>query len=399
MVLHPSDELYGADRVLLEVLDAISSVVEPIVVLPRDVPIGLLSIELEQRGVRIERATLPVIRRRDLSPVGIVRLSLRTLIGFVNVLRLARMHGARAIHTNTSILLGGSVAARVLGIAHVWHIHELLDHERALGTVVAVLSRIGRNRVVVVSEAVRSAIETRHGLVSLVLRNPAPDLARQPAATGPETVLMIGRVNGGKGHDIFVQAASSLHVKYPRVLFTMVGGSVPGREGPYESLVRLVDVADPSGRWLTFRGWSSNVAEEIQASTVVVLPSTMPESLNITALEAMAVGRPVVASAIGGLPEVINDGVTGLLVPPGDPTALAFAIESLLRSPELTSRLVDAACDQLGERFSRARYAEAWRLLYGHLTLAEPQGRGSAPVTGNGDIGSTAIDPRATSKR
>jgi glycosyltransferase involved in cell wall biosynthesis len=147
----------------------------------------------------------------------------------------------------------------------------------------------------------------------------------------------------------------------------MVGGPVPGREGPYEALRQMVGIADPEGRWLIFKGLSSDVAGEIRASTAVVIPSTKPEALSITALEAMAVGRPVVASAIGGLPEVITDGLTGLLVPPGDPAALASAIDRLIRDPGLGPRLVDAARTMLSERFSGVRFAEAWRQLYGDL--------------------------------
>jgi glycosyltransferase involved in cell wall biosynthesis len=364
LVLHPSDELYGADRVLLEVLDAISSVVEPVVVLPRDVAVGPLTAELGRRGIAIERRVLPVIRRRDLSPKGIFGLALRMPIGFLNVLRLARRYHARAIHTNTAVVLGGSVAARLRGVPHVWHIHEVLEGEAALGTIVAFLSRVRRSRVIAVSNAVASAIRARNGLVTAVMLNPAPDWVQQPLPEGAPVMLMSGRVNGGKGHDIFVEAASILHPTHPDVIFRLVGGSVPGREGPYLALIAQVAEADPSGSWLTFAGWSADIASEMRLSTAVVLPSTMREPLNITALEAMAVGRPVIASDIGGLPEVVTDGITGLLVRPADPVALASAMDRLLRDPGLAASLATAAHEQLAVRFSGDRYAEAWRQLY-----------------------------------
>jgi glycosyltransferase involved in cell wall biosynthesis len=341
------------------------------VVLPRDVGVGPLTDELKRRGITIERQTLPIVRRRDVSVPRILNMASRMPIGFLNVLRLARRYRARAIHTNTSVLLGGSLAARILGIRHVWHIHEILKDEPALGTIVSFLSRTKGHRVVAVSDAVAVAIRARGGQVTAVLRNPAPDWPMAPASTGPRVVLMIGRVNGGKGHDTFVEAASILRPNHPDVAFTMVGGPVPGREGLYTALVKKVEAVDASGEWLTLKGWSADVAGDIRASTAVVLPSTMQESLNITALEAMAAGRPVVASAIGGLPEVVSDGVTGLLVPPADRSALASAIDRLLRDPELVATLVTAARIQLGERFSRQRYADAWRSLYSELTAVE----------------------------
>jgi starch synthase len=104
--------------------------------------------------------------------------------------------------------------------------------------------------------------------------------------------------------------------------------------------------------------------DRIMRATMVVVPTTGPESLNINALEAMARRRPVVASSSGGLVEVIDDGVTGLLVPPGDETALAGAIGSLLADRKLADRMGQAGRQRAISNFSRTAYAAAWQRVY-----------------------------------
>jgi glycosyltransferase involved in cell wall biosynthesis len=383
IVLHSSDELYGSDRVLLAVLDAIDELVEIVVVLPDDVERGLLSDELDGRGIPVIRSPLGVIRRRHLNPIGVAAVVIRAIRGGVRIWRLGRRRGAVAIHANTAAIVGSTAYARLLGARHVWHIHEIVDRPRVLARLIGWLTTSGSVRVVAISRAVAAALERSGGRVTDVLLNPAPDWAPRPAPPERPTVTIVGRVNGWKGHDVFLAAAKRIHEQDPAVRFRLVGGAVPGRPEPYDAIVQAVAELDPTGAWLEFSGWSSDVASVIEASTVVALPSTRPEPLNITALEAMAIGRPVIASAIGGLPEIVEDGVTGLLVAPGNAISLADAIERLLGDPDLAASLVAGATGRIAERFSGERYRASWRELYGEVLAGtdKPAGLRSGLVT------------------
>jgi glycosyltransferase involved in cell wall biosynthesis len=101
----------------------------------------------------------------------------------------------------------------------------------------------------------------------------------------------------------------------------------------------------------------------LAAADVACVPS-LKEGLSVFSLEAQAAGLPVVASAVGGLTESVEDGVTGRLVPPGDEAALAAALGDLLADPALRRRLGDAARVRVRERFTAARMAEATVGLY-----------------------------------
>ncbi|MEK6529428.1 MAG: glycosyltransferase, partial [candidate division NC10 bacterium] len=97
------------------------------------------------------------------------------------------------------------------------------------------------------------------------------------------------------------------------------------------------------------------------------LASTRTEGVPQSLLQAMAAGVPVVASAVGGIPEAIEDGATGLLVPPGDPAALAAALGSVLKDPEAARRRAAAGRALVAARFSRERMMGRLTALYGEL--------------------------------
>jgi glycosyltransferase involved in cell wall biosynthesis len=343
--------------------------VRPIVVLPADTAPGMLSAELLARGLEVRRCAVPVIRRRYMSPAGIARLWLAAILSLVELVRLGRASGVAAVHTNTSAVLVGPLVAALLRVPHIWHIHEIVDHPRWLGRTIGVASRLGRQRVVAVSEAVARQLRLDGGRVTEVLLNPAPDVddpGPSPRA-GPPVVLMAGRVNGRKGHDVFVRAAALLHNSGAPAVFEVVGGPVPGQAEPYDRLAATVRRLDPTSTWLRFDGWADDMDNRIIRATIVVLPTTNQEPLNITALEAMARRRPVIASSSGGLVEVVDDGVTGLLTPPGDEVMLAGAIGSLLADRQLADGMGQAGRRRAVSLFSARAYAEAWERLYDEI--------------------------------
>jgi glycosyltransferase involved in cell wall biosynthesis len=368
LLLHPSDSLYGADRVLLQVLEAIRGRVEPIVVLPRDVAPGPLTSALMLMGVTTIRVRVPVLRRRYFQPLGLAQLAATGLIGVVELARIGRAERVVAVHTNTAAILVGPLVSWLLGVPHVWHVHEIVHHPAWLGHIIVPLTRWQTQRVIAISRAVAVSLVSNGGRVTDIWRNPAPDSsALSPMTWSNPVVLMAGRVNGWKGHDVFVRAAARLHRDLPGVVFRIVGGPVLERMGPYESLREDVKRLDARGEWLQLVGWTDDMATEILRAIAVVLPSTAPEGLNITALEAMASGRVVVASRAGGLPEVVVDQVTGLLTPAGDEIALAAAIRRVMEDPELAERLARAGRERAITMFGWETYRKRWDRLYERL--------------------------------
>jgi glycosyltransferase involved in cell wall biosynthesis len=150
---------------------------------------------------------------------------------------------------------------------------------------------------------------------------------REGLGIGPEDplVLVPAVLRPGKGHSILLAAVPLVLERAPRACFALAGG------GEMEGELRAI--AERMGKAIRFLGHRSDVPELMTASDLVVLPS-LAEALPTVAMEAAAAGRAMVASNVGGVPEVVEDGLTGVLVPPADPRHLADAVSALLMNRE-----------------------------------------------------------------
>lgn len=193
---------------------------------------------------------------------------------------------------------------------------------------------------------------------------------RRELRLGPDApiVAVLSRLSPVKGLDCFLQAAAELARHLP-VRFVVAGEArrmENGRVVPdltyREALCRSAQRLGLNGQ-LIFTGWRTDIPEILPEVTVSVLPS-ITEGLSNTLLESMAAGRAVVATRVGGTPEVVEDGVTGLLVPPNDAGALAGAVRRLLEDAELRERLGRAARRLVLERFSIERMVTDTERLY-----------------------------------
>jgi glycosyltransferase involved in cell wall biosynthesis len=169
-------------------------------------------------------------------------------------------------------------------------------------------------------------------------------------------LLVPARLDPLKGHEFLLQAAASLE----GVQVVLAGD---GPERP--RLERLAAELGLTGR-VTFLGFREDMPRLLACADVVVLPS-LREGLPLALLEAMAAGTPIVATAIGGTVEAVEDEVTGLLVPPCDAAALATAVERVLADPVGARRRADAGAERVASLFTADRMVESVEALYESL--------------------------------
>jgi glycosyltransferase involved in cell wall biosynthesis len=170
---------------------------------------------------------------------------------------------------------------------------------------------------------------------------------------GKRLVGQAGRLLRHKGHDVTVAAARRLAARRPDLQFLLLG------DGPRRVELERVVRDLPN---VSLLGHVRNIGDYLAALDLFVFPS-LTEGLGSSILEAMQAGVPVVASAAGGIPDLIEDGVTGLLVPPGDDAALAAAIAEVTDNPDVGQRLVNAARRRLSE-FSPETVSSRYLGLY-----------------------------------
>jgi glycosyltransferase involved in cell wall biosynthesis len=188
-------------------------------------------------------------------------------------------------------------------------------------------------------------------------RRAAPILRNQLLQGSDRLVGFVGRLVDGKGGALLLESARAVLAAHPRTAFVFVG------EGPcrqeWEALAARLDIA----RNVLFTGTRNDMPEVYASLDMLVLPS-LDEALPMCLLEAMAAGRPVIATPVGSVPRVVLPGVTGLLVRPGDARGLGAAIVALLDDPERGRRLGEQARDHVVQHFSAEAMAAAYLGLY-----------------------------------
>ncbi len=217
-------------------------------------------------------------------------------------------------------------------------------------------------------DAARLAV-IKNGTISRADPRPAPSRPAVRRELGipadAPVVVMVCRLDRLKGIEDFVTAAVAVIERRPQARFLIVGGASNGLHGYAEELRLQVARLGLQGR-VIFAGNRCDVHEVLPEMTVSV-SSSLTEGLSNTLIESMAAGLPVVATAVGGNAEVVEDGVTGLLVPSRDPAALARAISLLLDDPARAAAMGMAGRRRVETTFTRERMTDDTTGLYGRL--------------------------------
>ena len=306
------------------------------------------------------------------------------LVALAQLYRLVRRIRPHIVHTHTAKAgLLGRVAARCAGvpvIVHTFHGHILDGYFSALKTRVIlaterVLARF-TDRIISVSDAVRRELlakrigrPERHTVVPLGL-DLEPFLAvsgyrgilRAELGLAPGDLLVgiVARLVPIKRHEVFLQAVKRIAERIPNCHFLVVGDGE--RRSELEDLVWHLGL----GKRVRFLGWRADLPE-IYADLDVVVLSSRNEGLPVSLIEAMAAGRPVAATRVGGVADLMEDGMTCLLVPPGESGALAEAIMALLGDPERRRVMGEAGRKRVGAAFGADRLVRDMDQLYASL--------------------------------
>ncbi len=176
-------------------------------------------------------------------------------------------------------------------------------------------------------------------------------------------VALVGRVSDWKGQDVLIRALGRPSLVANGAIALLAGDAYPGSEAGERELTALAGRLGVTQRVLRL-GFRHDIHTVLGAADVLVVPSTRPEPLGLVAMEGAAAGLPVVASAHGGVTEVVRHGVTGMLVAPGHPGALATTLRLLADDPALRRRLGEAARADVPERFPVERMLSRLQSLY-----------------------------------
>lgn len=285
---------------------------------------------------------------------------------------IVHTHGVRAN-------LVGRLAARMAGVEKVvTTVHSLLVQDypdlfsRLANMLIEKASRSLTTHFIAVSGGLQKAL-VQQGIpeqrITVIYNGLNPELFqkagnptgrwREKAGFGPGTplVAIVGRLHPVKGHRFFLKSAAEILRERTDVHFLVVG-SGPERDR-LEEYTRKLGISEH----VTFTGFVADVSELMPDLNLLIVPSLW-EGFGLTALEAMAVGVPVVATSVGGLPEIVEHGTTGLLVPPADEGGLTRGILWMLDHPQEAVEMAAAAKAVVEERFTASAMARRTEGVY-----------------------------------
>jgi glycosyltransferase involved in cell wall biosynthesis len=294
------------------------------------------------------------------------RFDLRVL---PRITRYIRESGISLVHTHSvrSNMIG-RLAGRLAGVPVISHVHSDITREspssfkNRLNSIVDRSTSIWTNTYIVVSDNLRDEYLKRgtdERKIVVIKNGICPEMfgestlrdIRDTYGIGDDEMVaaVIALFRPVKGVEISLRAMADVRTVFPSSRLLLIG---PWEDELYRhEMNRLIDDLD-LGEHVVMTGFQEDVQGFLSEIDVLVLPSPRTEGLPMVALEAMAMGKPVVAASVGGIPEVVSHGQTGLLVEPGDHRSLARAMLDLFRDPEVAGTLGEAGKETVVQQFN-----------------------------------------------
>jgi glycosyltransferase involved in cell wall biosynthesis len=358
----------------------------PVVILGSD---GPLRLKLQSAGV--ETHLLPLNQRvastskDSLGLASLLRIgtALHACAYTLRLARFLRRFRPDLVHTNSlKADLCGGIAARLAGLPVIWHVRDRIADDYLPAPVARIFRWLCRRVPVAVLANSNATLETlqlaRRDRSTIVYSGVAPtfinvvhdgtyeqQIAPAEVETGvkPPRIGLVGRISPWKGQDVFIRAAARVLQYAPNAQFQIIGSCLFGEED-YERKVRALVKELGLEDSVHFLGFREDVPALIQKMDVLVHASTVGEPFGQVIIEGMAAGKPVVATNGGGVPEIVVEGETGLLVPMGESTPMADAILRLIRDPERAKAMGAAGVARVKNHFTIQHTVDKITTLY-----------------------------------
>ncbi len=359
LLAHPSADLYGSDRMLIESAEGFrADGWQVAVVLPYD---GPLHRELTDRGFVVVNCGLPALRKSILHPAGLIGFMIDSVRHSRSAVRLIRRYGTDLVYVSTLVTPLWLALARLAGRRVICHIHEAERRmrrplRRLLTAPVGLAHRVIANSRVT-AEVLAGTLPAVRPRTDVIVNGVDLGPASPPRShlSGRIRLIFTGRLSPRKGPQTAVVAVEELAGRGLDVELDLVGSVVPGHEWFEAELRRL---AAPLGDRVRFHGFTDGTAELITAADIAVVPSIGDESYGNVAVEAAAAGRPVVISSQAGLVEAVGQLSSVRVVAPDRPADLADAIADTIADWHRSAAAATAAAGPIRLAHAPGRYRD-----------------------------------------
>jgi glycosyltransferase involved in cell wall biosynthesis len=326
--------------------------------------------EYEKTGAKIYNMRMCILYRTK-NPFAILKNLFFLISNIINLVRIIKKERVKIVHSNNTAILASGIAARLCGVASIYHVREIIGKPKIMRVLYPRLINHLADEIICISKAVAAMflensvphykVRVIYNGIDLSMYDKTLDSSKLKRQFNlPDNSLLVGivgRISPRKGHRYFIEAAKKVLEEIPSARFFIVGWIESHAKVYSDLLNNLRRQVNELGlyKYLRFTGVRKNFPDVMASLDVVVLASASeaaPEPFGRVIVEAMAASKAVVATNEGGVPELIEDGRTGLLVPPADSSSLAKAIIRLLKNEQERKQIGEKAKESLKDKFA-----------------------------------------------
>ena len=373
LFIHQSAELYGSDKTLLLLLRHIDKTkFSPVVVLPND---GPLKTELEKENIKVVIAPVLKLYRKMFTPKNILKFIKDIKTGIETLDVLNNQYHFDIVYSNTLAVLLGIIYAQKRKIKHLWHVHEIIVHPAFIASIFPKIVMRYSNLVVCNSNATKNNLTDRVPKLaskSIVIYN-GMELVSENKIVGDKTdfgfnktdiiITLVGRISRLKGHKLLLDVFTNHFSKQDNIKLLFVGSPVEGQEY-YLDEVQDAITRNKLHLKVKIVPFLKNLNAIWSITDIAIMPSTEAESFGLVAVEAMLEKKPVVASNLGGLSEIVINNTTGLLFNPNSKSALLEALSMLIEKPTLRTEFGEKGFERAVKEFSIEKHVKKFEEIF-----------------------------------
>lgn len=378
LIINQSAELYGADRALLELLENYPEDYNPIVVLHEEGPLKNL---LENMGIQVIKSSVIKVKRGIIKPSFFIKLPFDILNSILHIKKELKGQKIDFVHSNAISVFVGAFYSFFLRKKHIWHVHEIIIHPEKLAKWYPKIVSFFSDKIIFNSMATAEQFKKNCQDIdkkSVVVYN--GQNRTRPFSTDEDrkkirlnefklrdnsiiAIGLVGRISRLKGQQVLLKSFKKLYSKHPKIHLVYIGSTPPGQDYYLHRLVSKIEEYKLM-KDTTILDFKQDIWPYYDALDIVVVPSTEPESFGLVATESMLSKKPVVASKLGGLQEIILHEETGYLFEAGNSEDLSSQLEKLIENPLLRKTLGKKGEVRVKNYFSTQKYVGGIKSVY-----------------------------------
>ncbi|RLD27265.1 MAG: hypothetical protein DRI75_09965 [Bacteroidetes bacterium] len=379
LFIHQSSELYGSDKTLFYLAREVNNNpnFNAIVVIPNNGPLKEL---LENNNIKVIISPIVKVSRSMFTIKNIFRLPFIIYSATRKLNKALKNTKIDIVHSNTLAVLVGAFYSKQNKIKHIWHVHEIISKPKIVSKLFPMIVNYFSKIVIYNSNATKTSLSDKHKRLASKSVTILNGLNRDEKLTPISEIRrirnevfkfeeknivlgLVGRINNWKGHHLLLDSFKRLIEEFDNIKLVFIGSAPAGQENLVKELQEKISLYNLQGACKIIP-FQKDIWKIWDSINVAVIPSTEPEPFGLVALEAMLASKAVVAANHGGLKEIVENEITGLLFEPSNKEDLIKKIKKLIVDKQISNSLGNRGYERAIKEFSLDKYCSNFFKIY-----------------------------------